>query len=96
MDIHRIRILMTGKIIFNFSLRSSSSHLVTSLFSDNTPLNLSKKLSSRSSTHHPNASTSRHPHLQIDSQTSVNNRRQRERTTFDPHEENTTSFTNIY
>lgn len=86
MDIHRIQILMTGKIfhLFLFSSLLSSRHVS---FSDNTPLNLSKKLSSRSSTHHPNASTSRHLHLQIDSQTSANNRRQRERTTFDPHEE---------
>ena len=86
MDIRRIRTLMTGKIFHHSPLLSLliSSRLFRS---DNTPLNLSKKLSSRSSTHHPNASTSRHPHLQVDSQTSVNNRRQRERTTFDPHEE---------
>ena len=86
MDIRRIQTLMTGEIFHHSPLPTLliSSRLFRS---DNTPLNLSKKLSSRSSTHHPNASTSRHPHLQVDSQTSVNNRRQRERTTFDPHEE---------
>ena len=86
-DIHRIPTQLTGKLWMAGWIESR--HL-SPLFSDNTPLNLSKKPTSSSSSSMKSNTyasllfpTPRPAHLSSTS----NNRRQRERTTFDPQEE---------
>jgi len=85
MVIHQIQIQLTG----NSSLKAKRFQSFL-FYSDNAPLNLSKKPCSSSlkpNHHYSNtfASLLSLTHKQYDSSSA--NRRQRERTTFDPHEE---------